>query len=272
MSQPLISKGNLWVNFEKCVLETFILALKILYDKPSLPIIEDISGRDSLNRRLYMSLHKVVKDWEDDHGMEYPYTFNLKQNNSKQPDLDHEEIVNEFELKIPDFQWGFTDRRKIDSSLNEYFKNYDIECKRLGAKSLSKEYVVNGIIRFTKKTHSYGQYTSSGMMIGYIQDMNIQTILDEINSNVNSVCLPLLILSDEECTTAISRLDHKFDRPDIEPTPFELRHLWVDLRHHYQHQQPSSYPIKKASTRKKSTVQKSKSSKGSPNKDSSVAE
>jgi hypothetical protein len=202
--------------------------------------------------------------------MEYPYTFNLKQNNSKQPDLDHEEIVNEFELKIPDFQWGFTDRRKIDSSLNEYFKNYDIECKRLGAKSLSKEYVVNGIIRFTKKTHSYGQYTSSGMMIGYIQDMNIQTILEEINSNVNSVCLPLLILSDEECTTAISRLDHKLDRPDIEPTPFELRHLWVDLRHHYQHQQPSSSPIKKASTRKKSTVQKS--SKGRSNKDSSVAE
>ena len=266
MSQPLISKGNSWVNFEKCVLETFILALKILYDRPSLPIIEDISGRDSLNRRLYMSLHKVVKDWEDDHDMEYPYPFNLKQNNSKQPDLDHEEMVNEFELKIPDFQWGFTDRRRIDSSLNEYFKNYDIECKRLGAKSLSKEYVVNGIIRFTKKTHRYGQYTSSGMMIGYIQDMNIQTILDEVNSSVNSVCLALLTLSDEECITAISRLEHKLDRPDIEPTPFELRHLWVDLRHHYQ--QPSNSPTNKTNTPKKSTAQKSDLSKLNKNKDS----
>jgi hypothetical protein len=100
-------------------------------------------------------------------------------------------------------------------------------------------------------------------MIGYIQDMNIQTILDEVNSSVNSVCLPLLILSDEECTTAISRLDHKLDRPDIEPTSFELRHLWVDLRHHYQ--QPSNSPIKKDSTSEKSTTQKSKSSKSKSN-------
>ena len=83
-----------------------------------------------------------------------------------------------------------------------------------------------------------------------------------------STSLPEPLLSPKGWEKGVSRLDHKLDRPDIEPTLFELRHLWIDLRHHYQNQQPSSSPIKKASTRKKSTAQKSKSSKGKSNQDS----
>ena len=28
----------------------------------------------------------------------------------------------------------------------------------------------------------------------------------------------------------VSRLGHEFDRPKVPPTPFKLRHLWLDLR------------------------------------------
>jgi len=260
MSRPLIGNKDSWSNFEKCVLETITVALINLCDKPSLPINEDVSGDDSLNRRLYISLHKVVKDWEDYHEIEYPYPFNLKRNSTKQPDLENEEIVNTFETKIPDFQWGFTDRSGNGHKLNEYFKNYDIECKRLGAsRSLSKEYVINGIIRFTKMTHRYGQYTSSGMMIGFIQDRNLQIILDEVNSSTTSKSLPEILLSPKSWEQEVSRLDHKLERPEIEPSPFELRHLWVDLRHHYEQKITSAE--KNESNSKKQKVQKPKSSK-----------
>lgn len=238
MSRPLISHGKTWAKFEKCILETFSLALKILHTKSSLPFEEDKAGRDSLNRRLEISFRRVIKEWEDLHDEDYPYPLSLKRNNSKQPDLDNEEVVNEFESKIPDFQLEFKDRLGRGKSLNEYFKNYDIECKRLGIKmtsgrSLSKEYVVRGVIRFIKNTHCYGQYTSSGMMIGYVQGTDMQTILDEINDNTSSFALSTLVLSPEGWTPEISRLDQRIDRSEVQPTPFDLRHIWVDLRHQY---------------------------------------
>ncbi|MBD2316443.1 hypothetical protein [Phormidium tenue] len=274
MSRPLISKKNSWNNFEKCVLEVFNIALMMLHEKPTLPIEEDsVKSVDTLNRQLDCCLPHAIMKWEKINNAEIPTT--PKPNLRQQPDLNNDQVINDYERTKPDFQWELRDRSGSSDNLNSIFINYAIECKRLGKdlssqRNLNKEYVYKGILRFTTNTHRYGQSTSSGLMIGYVQNTDLQIILNEVSNFTLSTSLPEPLLSSKGWEKGVSRLDHKLDRPDIEPTLFELRHLWIDLRHHYQ--QPSSSSIKKASTRKKSTAQKSKSSKSRPNKDSSVAE
>lgn len=239
MSRPLIGNRHTWVNFEKCVLEVFILALEILANKNTLPTDEDtVQSRDSLNRRLDICLRSAILKWEQIYKTEILTT--PKPNLGKQPDLDNEETINDYERTKPDFQWEFRDRLGKGISLNLIFKNYEIECKRLGAnlnsgrRSLTREYISKGILRFTINTHRYGQFASSGLMIGYVQNTELQTLLIEVNNYALSAFLPELLLSPVGWKANVSRLDHRLDRPDVEPTPFELRHLWVDLRHHYE--------------------------------------
>ena len=262
MSRPLIGNRNSWADFEKCVLEVFILALQMLRNKSALPADEDsVQSRDSLNRRLDICLREAILEWERINDTDILTT--PKSNLGKQPDLDNEEIVNDYERTKPDFQWEFRDRLGNASSLNSIFRNYEIECKRLGLNSSSgrsfcKEYVSKGIIRFITYTHCYGRFTSSGLMIGYIQDNDLQSILDEVNNTAQSTALPELLLSPDSWKTDVSRLDHRLDRLDVGPTPFDLRHLWVDLRHHYQ-EKPTNLD-KKVAVRKKRAPRKSKSS------------
>jgi hypothetical protein len=262
MSRPLIGHRNSWATFEKCALEVFILALKMMRSKTNLPIYEDcVNDDDSLNRRLSFCLLEAIGEWEKISNVEIVTT--PKPNLCKQPDLDNEEVVNDYERAKPDFQWEFRDRLGNQSSRNLNFRNYDIECKRLGndlasSRRLNKEYASKGILRFTISTHRYGQFTDSGMMIGYIQNSELQNILNEVNQATLAKTLPGLSLSLEGWQLDVSRLDHRLDRSDVEPTSFELRHLWVDLRHHYTQQ--SSIVEKKPPTRKRVAGKKTQSS------------
>ena len=258
MSRPLIGNRNSWVDFEKCILEVFILALEILRNKNTLPVYEDsVQSRDSLNRRLDICLRDAILEWERINETDILTT--PKSNLGKQPDLDNEEIVNDYERTKPDFQWEFRDRLGNGNSRNSIFRNYEVECKRLGAnlssgRSLTKEYVSEGILRFTISTHRYGQFAYSGLMIGYVQDTELQTVLNEVNRATQSAFLPELLLSSVGWKLDVNRLDHRLNRLNVEPTPFDLRHLWVDLHHHYN-QQPV-VPKKKASGQKKRTTKK----------------
>jgi len=270
MSRPLISKKNSWNNFEKCVLEVFDIALMMLHEKSTLPIEEDsVKSVDTLNRQLDCCLPHAIMKWETINNAEIPTT--PKPNLRQQPDLNNDQVINDYERTKPDFQWELRDRAGSRDNLNSIFINYTIECKRLGKdlssrRNLNKEYVSKGILRFTTNTHRYGQSTPSGLMIGYVQNTDLPTILNEVSNFTLSTSLAAPLLSPKGWEKDVSRLDHKLDRPDIEPTPFELRHLWVDLRHHYQ--QPSNSRDKKANTRKKPTAQKSDLSKLNKNKDS----
>jgi hypothetical protein len=249
MNQPSLSNIKTWRNFEKYALEVLDLSLKMLREKPSLPEAEDLPNGDNLNRQLCSCIHEVVYQWELEREEDLPFTLNLKRDQAKQPDFEKMEEFQDFERKKPDFQWTFTDRLDMSSS-NSYFKNYDIECKRLGGSSFPKEYVINGVMRFIKKSHCYGQFTSSGVMIGYVQNLDFEAILDKVNNVASSNSLPKLLPASESWNKDVSRLDHKLDRLDIEPTPFDLRHLWVDLRHHYV-QQDILIPEKKSPKYKK---------------------
>ena len=251
-------------EFGIAVLEVFILALEMLCNKNTLPIHEDsVKSCDSLNRRLNICLRDAIREWEKINNIDIVAT--PKSNLGKQPDLENEEVVKDYERTKPDFQWEFQNRLADENNHNNsFYKNYEIECKRLGKdissrRNLSAEYVSKGIIRFTVDSHRYGQFASSGLMIGYVQSSDVQIILDEVNTAALSNSLPELLLLTKGWEQAISRLDHKLQRPDIEPSPFELRHLWVDLRHHYEQKITSAE--KNESSSKKQKVQKPKSSK-----------
>ena len=236
MSRPLIKKINSWANFENRVLEILSLALRKLRNEPSLPVGEDSVKHNSLNRRLHFCLRRAILEWEDANGAivsPFPET-----NCKKVPDIDSEEITTLSEQKIPDFKWQFRNHSARDPAKS--FIHYEIECKRLGSPTssnwiLNENYVKHGIFRFVNVDWCYGKLSRSGAMIGYIQNMNENDILIEVNNAALAACLTEIILSTDGWKTGdVSRLEQRLVRPDVPPTPFDLRHLWVDLRHHYK--------------------------------------
>lgn len=69
-------------------------------------------------------------------------------------------------------------------------------------------------------------------MVGYIRSMASADILDEVNGNATRASLHKINLNkDGWVAKGVSRLEQTIDRPNVPPTPFSLRHLWVDLRH-----------------------------------------
>ncbi len=135
----------------------------------------------------------------------------------------------------PDFVWGFVDHRDPDPYRN--VRELAIECKRLREASQSwnynESYVEDGIQRFRDGQKKYGIGVCSGVMVGYWQRMDAKDILEEINITAKKHDVPALRLSRTGwLPSSTSSLDHKFTRafPD---SPFQLRHLWLDLRKKY---------------------------------------
>lgn len=229
-----------WAKFEQQTLEIFTIALEMLSTEPSLPEVEDSEVQDNLNRRLEQYMPSAIRKWEVLNRVEFLLPSTPRYNSRQPAQLADKEIVRSFERKKPDFQWEIRDSRKtglLDENPDLTFRFYHVECKRLRSRSRStrftSEYVVNGICRFIKKTHCYGQHVNSGAMVAYVQDMELQPLLDEVNDEALLAALPQLQLAPEGWQTVVSRLDHQLNRTEVEPTPFNLRHLWVDLRHHY---------------------------------------
>jgi hypothetical protein len=233
---------NLWANFERRTLEIFIIALEMLSTESMLPEEEDDEVYDSLNRRLHQCLDDAITKWESLNGRE-PICSHAPTYNAPQPPNKADKGVarkREFERKKPDFQWGIRDSRQIASveeARNSLFIPYHIECKRLRSKRdtryFTSDYVKAGICRFIQESHCYGQYATSGAMIAYVQDTEPQTLLNEVNRHAGQVPLPQLQIASGGWQTVVSQLEHRLDRTEVQPTPFDLRHLWVDLRHHY---------------------------------------
>ena len=120
MSRPLIGYRNSWADFEKCILEVFILALEMLCNKNTLPIDEDsVKSCDSLNRRLNICLREAIREWEKINNIDIVAT--PKSNLGKQPDLENEEVVKDYERTKPDFQWEFQNRLADENNHNNSF-------------------------------------------------------------------------------------------------------------------------------------------------------
>jgi len=109
------------------------------------------------------------------------------------------------EDKRPDFYWQFMDHLADDVSCCD--RRFVLECKRLGSPSrrtwvLNENYINNGVSRFITQEHGYGKGDEAGGMIGYVQDMDFNDILREVNT-----------------------LTRAFPGQS-----YELQHFWVDLR------------------------------------------
>jgi len=93
--------------------------------------------------------------------------------------------------------------------------------------------VEHGIQRFLDAQKKYGIGVPSGVMVGYWQKMDSKDILKEINAAAEKFGIPPLLLSKQGWqVSATSQLNHKFSRAFAD-SPFQLRHLWIDLRKNY---------------------------------------
>jgi hypothetical protein len=128
------------------------------------------------------------------------------------------------ERKKPDFSLILND------DLNKGIA-FHIECKRLESSTkYNKKYVKEGIYRFTTEEDCYGIDYSSGVMVGYIEDMELEDILMQVNQAIDhQLKIDNLIKTTDWQEKSTTHLNHSFNR-SFKESEFTLHHLWVDLR------------------------------------------
>lgn len=249
MSQSHISRLDTWRDHEERVIEAIITGLSLLRSEEGLlrlrnelELTDNRKLEDKISTVLYWYFVKATRQlWQKKRNRKKrgPVSF-PKFQIPKPPDPnDRSSVSIERERKIPDFKWGFVDDTCYNTQEDQYKgdRDFDIECKRLGKPTstswkLNEQYVKNGIRRFITNEHRYGENESSGAMIGYIENMELDAIFGEINLVIITNLEPIPPLSKPSegwQEHATSRLDHEFERPFPE-SPFHLWHFWVDLR------------------------------------------
>ena len=223
MSRPNLREIRYWENQERRILAILTLALQKLANEAELPRHED-----RLNRRLYFYILEAIRELTQ-RGLKFTAYPMYEANN--QPDADDEERAAR-EGKRPDFQFGYVDQQEPDARRSA--KQYVVECKRLGdsgtAWNLNSNYIERGVIRFRDEGHGYGMGGNTGAMIGYLENTTAEAVLEAVNPVAQDNDLPELTLSAAEgwLEGGVNRLEHQFER-DVPPSPFALRHLWLDL-------------------------------------------
>jgi hypothetical protein len=221
---PTIFDKDLWAAREARVLDLCVRSLRKLRD------CSDVSTQTEpeINRKLFMCMEEANRDlFAIGEGLDHvpqPEAANL-------PDPRDDRRA-DWERKIPDFQWQIIDHL---APARESVRCYAIECKRLGSPPrrdwiLNEEYVANGMCRFANETHRYGNRCRSGAMLGYMQSMSFGSILTEVNEHARKRGLGNLALPTSCCDFKdITRLESVLRR-SFPVSPFDLRHLWVNLR------------------------------------------
>jgi hypothetical protein len=203
-------------------------ALKLLLEKDSLPKIEDSykdgKSGNNLNRELNDCFRQVCGSC----GIETP-RFNAP-NPRYYKDVDRHLRENQ----IPDFHWELIDH------INESgVWRFVLECKRLGSNNpnwnLNQNYVDNGMFRFISSPHEYGKGDSESGMIAYVQGMDFDDILDEINRHIAR--LPQITSAiprpaSDWTVNGISEMSHDLQR-EFPLNVFTLFHYWIDVRRHF---------------------------------------
>lgn len=228
LSMSLLKGKDFWKNREERILAVLIEALLLLTRKTPL-----LDHEDLISRELSLYIREVnARHIEEGKGVE-PGPF-FQANN--QPDPDDLNFVSR-EVKKPDFQWGLFNASQTDPRKRDCY--FVIECKRLGSptkkspnRSFNKAYVTEGLIRFITEEHGYAKGETSAVMIGYVQDMEFDDILKEVNDEITKISVisvpnllsPIIGWKKND----INQLEHTFIR--VINSNFALKHLWVDLR------------------------------------------
>ncbi len=231
MSQPRISQLSVWKNHEKRVVEVLVLALSLLQKKTHLTF-SDVN-EEKLNTELYFCLieaNRALHKGDMTKGFDYPPTAEGR----NPPDAD-DRPNSPRKKKIPDFYWGYIDH--LESDPRRSARNFYIECKRLGKplqknKVLTTLYIEKGVRRFITEEHAYAKGEISSAIVGYVQNMDLETILLEVNAAMESYNEPMSPIErnvEGWQNSGISELSHILERP-FPISPFRLHHFWVDLR------------------------------------------
>lgn len=219
--RPSLIHQKLWQARRTHYMAVFENALMLLRQRHEVP-----TGEPGLVRELHFATVTARRKLDPKGRFGAPV---FEAQNLPDPDSERHES---FEHKRPDIQWIHDDESASDDRHRE--KSFVIECKRLGQTTasgwnLNEQYVISGIHRFRSTEWRYGLHMSEGMMIGFVQDMEMPTILDLVNAQATTASLPGLKLEIDFVPSGVSRLSHEFDRP-FSLSPFKLHHQWVDLR------------------------------------------
>ena len=223
MARPRLSKLDTWGNHEKRVMEVLGTALGLLR-KEDLSLWQEVD----INRKLWFLIHRANRTLiAKNRGLVSPPSFDA--NNC--PDADDQERAAR-ENKRPDFTFGFYDNLEVDPDRSAKF--FVAECKRLGTPSgswrFNENYVRHGVKRFVEPAWGYGKSAKSGAMIGYVQSMAPADILGEVNETGAQSQLPAISLCGPWKENDVSQLEQRLSRSRVSPSPFHLRHVWVDLK------------------------------------------
>jgi hypothetical protein len=179
----------------------------------------------ALNRELYQCILEVIRrrSASGEHTVDVPPVFD-----GPNPPLRIEPSSEE--RKRPDFRWDLMDHAA--PSVATCVIQFVIECKRLGSpissRILNSLYVSTGVLRFINEDWAYGRNSASGAMVGYVQSLDFDKVLDEVNAEAARLGVPALV--DREADhLAIRESAHILVR-SFALSPFELVHLWIDMR------------------------------------------
>ena len=220
-SRPSLIHQKLWQSRRKHYLAVFENALMLLRQRHELPVNEL-----GLVRELHFASVTARRTLDPTGRFGSPV---FEAQNLPNPDSAR---IEAFEHKRPDIQWIHDDESAIDDRHRE--KSFVIECKRLGQTTrsrwdLNQQYVTGGVHRFHSAEWKYGLHMSEGMMIGFVQDMDLDAILEVTNAHLTTRCQSHLKLETRFIPTGVSRLTHVFER-SFSRSPFTLLHLWLDIR------------------------------------------
>ena len=168
--------------------------------------------------------------------------------------------------KRPDFACAMFDPQATDGKTSQI--RYSLECKRLGNRQnqwvLNENYCELGQLRFVREDHGYAKGCPSAAMIGYVQDMEPDDILGDVNQFAIRKNLPSLRKASEAWVVkGVSTLEQDTVNRDFDQNPIVLRHLWVDLRHCEFEVPPPTPPssVKKVPPKKAETKKSAKAAK-----------
>lgn len=242
MKQPRISQRVSWKRKQDEISRLIVAGLLRLRRNTDL-----IKNEDDLNRKLFNHLEDL--NYEMGGGCLAYYEA------CNQPYADDTERAAR-EDKTPDIQWSWEDHAA--DNRQRYRRSFILECKRLGTPTsaswiLNHNYVLNGILRFIVATHGYAKGETVAAMVGYIESMDLATVLDEVNTVAKSNALTAVTATTTEWDAGMLRLlDQELHR-SFPGTPLRLQHYWLDLRGNIKNPPPR---ITNTTGRKKLTRKK----------------
>lgn len=215
--RPEPDRPSSWTRFKENIANLIVEALLLLKMRTDL-----VRDEDDLTKLLFLCIIDANR------------YFDLPAWDAKNSPHISDKRSEKRENKRPDLSWNLMNHVGNHENL---YRNFALECKRLGEKTsetwiLNKQYVIEGVLRFFLEEKGYGKGCETGAMIGYVQDMEFDEILNEINFHIgiNASSIPKLTMPAEGWQyQEVSRLNHTLQRPYI-PFDFYLQHFWIDMR------------------------------------------